>query len=128
MSNSENLLKATLNRIKARLEEKLIKKANEASVFAKEAPDRLKKELEILKTEIFEEAERIQKEEDANAKQGVKANTTNNASDIKTKKQISEWFMEHKRKSNCNQWYTHTKYGCNEKKIYMSIISMWRRL
>jgi hypothetical protein len=33
-----------------------------------------------------------------------------------TKKRISEWLMEHKKKSNCNNWYNHTKYGCNEEK------------
>ena len=33
-----------------------------------------------------------------------------------TKKQISEWLIEHREKSNCNHWYMHTIYGCNKKK------------
>lgn len=33
-----------------------------------------------------------------------------------TKKQITQWLIEHKNKSNCNNWHMHCNYGCNNKK------------
>lgn len=33
-----------------------------------------------------------------------------------TKKQMEKWLIKHKIKSNCNQWYIHTNFGCNKKK------------
>tara|TARA_Y100001968_G_scaffold67200_1_gene58033 strand:- start:11395 stop:11709 length:315 start_codon:yes stop_codon:yes gene_type:complete len=59
MNNSDTLLKATINRLIARLGEKIIDSAEEFASKAKDAPENLKKEWEILKEEIYEEAERI---------------------------------------------------------------------
>ena len=63
MQNTENLLKAALNRLSARLGEKVIEAAAEIVVIAKEAPDELKKEWELLKNEIIKEAERLNRED-----------------------------------------------------------------
>tara|TARA_Y100001968_G_scaffold328703_1_gene376395 strand:+ start:720 stop:1034 length:315 start_codon:yes stop_codon:yes gene_type:complete len=63
MQNTETLLKAALNRISARLGEKVIDVAAEIALLAKDAPDQLKKEWDILKDEIIEEAERLEKQE-----------------------------------------------------------------
>ena len=62
MQNTETLLKAALNRLSVRLGEKVIEAAAEIAVVAKEAPDELKKEWELLKEEIIKEAERIELE------------------------------------------------------------------
>ena len=29
---------------------------------------------------------------------------------------MKQWLIEHREKSNCNNWHMHTKFGCNEKK------------
>ena len=41
-----------------------------------------------------------------------------------TKKQIEKWLIKHKIKSNCNQWYIHTNFGCNKKNIYVNYINV----
>ena len=63
MQNTENLLKAALNRLSARVGEKAIEAAAEIVLIAKEAPDELKKEWELLKNEIIKEAERLNRED-----------------------------------------------------------------
>ena len=59
MIDSETLIRAAFNRLAARVTEKLITKASEASVIASEAPDLIKKEWESFKKEVIEEANRI---------------------------------------------------------------------
>tara|TARA_Y100001968_G_scaffold241836_1_gene225425 strand:- start:1028 stop:1336 length:309 start_codon:yes stop_codon:yes gene_type:complete len=63
MQNTETLLKAAFNRLSARLGEKAIEAAAEIVLIAKEAPDELKKEWELLKNEIIKEAERLNRED-----------------------------------------------------------------
>ena len=66
MSNSETLLKAFLNRLSARASEKMIEVAAEIAVLAKEAPDRIQKEWELIKEETYAEAERISTQTNSN--------------------------------------------------------------
>ena len=60
MSSPENLLKATLNRIAARLSKTLVSAAEEMAVLRKDAPERLQKEWEVFQEEVFVEAKRIE--------------------------------------------------------------------
>ena len=68
MTNTDTLLKAAINRLTARFGEKIIDTAAEVASLAKEAPDKLQKEWETLKEEIYEEAERLKKELDLKEK------------------------------------------------------------
>ena len=61
MSDSEILLKAALNRITARIQEKLIKSAQEFSEIAEEIPQKLQDEWSSFKEEVIEESERLEK-------------------------------------------------------------------
>ena len=61
MSDSEILLKAALNRITARIQEKLIKSAKEFSEIAEEIPQKFQDEWSRFKEEVIEESERIEK-------------------------------------------------------------------
>ena len=63
MSDSEILLKAAINRINARIQEKLIKSAQDFSEIAEEIPQRLQDEWSSFKEEVIEESERLEKEE-----------------------------------------------------------------
>tara|TARA_Y100001968_G_C19356340_1_gene717382 strand:- start:662 stop:976 length:315 start_codon:yes stop_codon:yes gene_type:complete len=66
MNNSDTLLKATINRLTARLSEKIIDTATKVALQAQEAPEKLKEEWEILKKEIYQEAERLENESSPN--------------------------------------------------------------
>ena len=61
MSNSERLLKAAINRINARITEKLINSAQEFSEIAEEIPQRFQDEWSSFKEEVIEETERLEK-------------------------------------------------------------------
>ena len=61
MSDSEILLKAAINRITARIQEKLIKSAQEFSEIAEEIPEKLQDEWSSFKEEVIEESERLEK-------------------------------------------------------------------
>ena len=61
MSDSEILLKAAINRITARIQEKLIKSAQEFSEIAEEIPQKLQDEWSSFKEEVIEESERLEK-------------------------------------------------------------------
>tara|TARA_Y100001968_G_C19035934_1_gene562099 strand:- start:219 stop:530 length:312 start_codon:yes stop_codon:yes gene_type:complete len=62
MNDPDTLLQAAINRLKVRLGEKIVNTAAEFAVIAENAPARLQKEWDLLKEEIFEEAERIKNE------------------------------------------------------------------
>ena len=62
MSDSETLLKATLNRVAARLGKKIINSAEELADIAQDAPQRIQEEWSQLKDEIIEESIRIETE------------------------------------------------------------------
>ncbi len=61
MSDSEILLKAAINRIAARVTEKLINSSQEFSKIAEELPQKLENEWSIFKKEVIEESERLEK-------------------------------------------------------------------
>ena len=61
MSDSEILLKAAINRITARIQEKLIKSAKEFSEIAEEIPQKIQDEWSSFKEEVIEESERLEK-------------------------------------------------------------------
>ncbi|KGG13160.1 MULTISPECIES: hypothetical protein [Prochlorococcus] len=62
MSSSENLIKATLNRLTVRIGKEILNQASEIALKAKDAPDRLKEEWNLLKNEIINEATRLDQE------------------------------------------------------------------
>ena len=62
MSDSEILFKAVINRITARITEKLINSAQEFSEIAEEIPQRLQEEWSNFKDEVIEESARLEKE------------------------------------------------------------------
>ena len=61
MSDSERLLKAAINRINARIPEKLINSSQEFSEIAEEIPHKLQDEWSIFKEEVIEESQRLEK-------------------------------------------------------------------
>ncbi len=61
MSDSDILLKAAINRITARIKEKLIQSAQELSEVADEIPQKLRDEWSSFKEEVIEESERLEK-------------------------------------------------------------------
>ena len=61
MSDSEILLKAAINRISARITEKLINSAQEFTEIAEELPQKLQNEWDSFKQEVIEESERLEK-------------------------------------------------------------------
>ena len=68
MSDSEILLKAAINRIKARITEKVINSAQEFSEIAEEFPQKLQNEWDSFKEEVIEESERLGKKSDSSKK------------------------------------------------------------
>ena len=61
MSDSEILLKAALNRIAARITEKVFNSAQEFTEIADELPHKLQNEWSSFKEEVIEESERLEK-------------------------------------------------------------------
>ena len=80
MSDSEILLKAAINRITARIQEKLIKSAQEFSEIAEEIPQKLQDEWSSFKEEVIQESERLQKTTNASKKNN--ANQQSNKDDL----------------------------------------------
>ena len=62
MSNSDYLIKATIKTISEKLNRTFSSKIDEAATAAQEVPELLKKEIEILKNEIIDEAKRMEDE------------------------------------------------------------------
>ncbi len=65
MSDSEILLKAAINRIAARITEKVINSAQEFTEIAEELPQKLQNEWSSFKEEVIEESERLSKQTNA---------------------------------------------------------------
>ena len=63
MSNSDYLIKATVKKISERLNKTFKGKVEEAASVAQEVPEILKKEIEDLMDEIFQEAKRLEEED-----------------------------------------------------------------
>ncbi len=69
MSDPEILLKAAINRITARITEKMINSAQDFSEIAEEIPKKVKEEWSNFKEEIIEETERLEKETNSSKEQ-----------------------------------------------------------
>ena len=65
MSDSEILLKAAINRIAARITEKVINSSQEFTEIAEELPQKLQNEWSSFKEEVIEESERLEKNTNA---------------------------------------------------------------
>ena len=87
MSDSEILLKAAINRITARIQEKLIHSAQEFSEIAEEIPQKLQEEWTSFKEEVIEESERLEKE--TNSSKEKNSNQQRNKEDL-TQTQIDK--------------------------------------
>ena len=74
MSSTENLLKATISRLQARLGQSIIDFAAEMAVLSKKVPERLKKEFALFQEEVVAEAIRLDNEN------GEEASSANNDS------------------------------------------------
>tara|TARA_B100000700_G_scaffold52900_1_gene56295 strand:+ start:320 stop:631 length:312 start_codon:yes stop_codon:yes gene_type:complete len=69
LSDSKILLKAAINRITARITEKLINSAQEFSEIAEEIPQKLQDEWSNFKDEVIEESNRLEKEKNSSKKE-----------------------------------------------------------
>ena len=76
MSDSEILLKAAINRISARITEKLINSAQEFSEIAEEIPQKLQNEWSSFKEEIIKESERLEKKKNSSKEENRKQTST----------------------------------------------------
>ena len=85
MSDSEILLKAAINRITARIQEKILNSAQEFAEIAEEIPQKLQEEWASFKEEVIEESERLEK--DTNSSKAKNSNQQSNKEDP-TKTQI----------------------------------------
>ena len=61
MTNSDYLLKAAIKKVTEKLNEIVVEKIEVATNIAQDAPEILKKEFDILKESIMEEASRMEK-------------------------------------------------------------------
>ena len=87
MTNSDYLIRATIKKISEKLNRTFSSKIDEAATAAQEVPELLKKELEILKNEIIDEAKRM---EEAGENESItKENEIDDPPLIKTSKKIS---------------------------------------
>ncbi len=77
LSDSEILLKAAMNRIAARITDKIINSAQEFSEIAEELPQKLQNEWTSFKKEVIEESERLE-------------NNTNKSKGKSSKEQLSK--------------------------------------
>ena len=87
MSNPDYLIKATIKTISEKLNKTFSSKIDEAATAAQEVPELLKKEIEILKDEIIDEAKRM--EEESKNEPPYKEDGTNDPIFNKASKKIS---------------------------------------
>ena len=80
MSDSDILLKAAINRITARIQEKLIKSAEEFSEIAEEIPQKIQDEWSSFKEEVIQESERLEKK--TNLSKEKNSNQQSNKEDL----------------------------------------------
>ncbi len=85
MTNSDYLFKAAIKIVTEKLNEILVEKIEEATNIAQDAPEILKKEFDILKESIIEEASRMEKAE--NIQENESSNTNQ---DSKIEKALNE--------------------------------------
>ncbi len=77
MTNSDYLLKAAIKKVTEKLNEIVVEKIEEATNIAQDAPEILKKEFDILKESIMEEASRMEKAD--NVQENEPTNTYQNS-------------------------------------------------
>ncbi len=77
MTNSDYLLKAAIKKVTEKLNEIVVEKIEEATNIAQDAPEILKKEFDILKESIMEEASRMEKAD--NIQENEPTNTYQNS-------------------------------------------------
>ena len=77
MTNSDYLLKAAIKKVTEKLNEIVVEKIEEATNIAQDAPELLKKEFDILKESIMEEASRMEKAD--NIQENETTNTYQNS-------------------------------------------------
>ena len=87
MSNSDYLIKATIKKISEKLNRTFSSEIDKAANAAQEVPELLKKEIEILKNEIIDEAKRM--EEESKNEPFTKENPAEDSISVKTSKKIS---------------------------------------
>ena len=80
MSDSDILLKAAINRITARIQEKLIKSAEEFSEIAEDIPQKIQDEWSSFKEEVIQESERLEKK--TNLSKEKNSNQQSNKEDL----------------------------------------------
>ena len=85
MTNSDYLLKAAIKKVTEKLNEIFVEKIEEATNIAQDAPEILKKEFDILKESIIEEASRMEKTENIQENE-----STNTYQESKIKKSLNE--------------------------------------
>jgi len=85
MTNSDYLLKAAIKKVTEKLNEILVDKIEEATNIAQDAPEILKKEFDIFKESVIEEATRMENAE--NIQENEYTNTYQNS---KIKKALNE--------------------------------------
>ena len=85
MTNSDYLLKAAIKKVTEKLNEILVEKIEEATSIAQDAPEILKKEFDILKESIMEEASRMEKSDNFQENE-----PTNSYQTSKIKKALNE--------------------------------------
>ena len=87
MTNSDYLIKATVKKISEKFNKTFFEKLEEASSAAQEVPEIFKKEFEILKKEIINEAKKMEEESiDNNSNTEKTDQTTNSESYMKIEK------------------------------------------
>ena len=84
MTNSDYLFKAAIKKVTEKLNEILVEKIEEATNIAQDAPEILKKEFDILKESIIEEASRMKKAEN------IYENEANNYQNSKIEQALKE--------------------------------------
>ena len=62
MTNSDFLLKAVIKKVTEKLNEIVVEKIEEATNIAQDAPEKIKKEFDMLRDSIIEEAARMETE------------------------------------------------------------------
>ena len=85
MTNSDYLLKAAIKKVTEKLNEILVEKIEEATNIAQDAPEIIKKEFDILKESIIEEASKMEKAENIQENE-----YTNTYQDAKIKNALNE--------------------------------------
>tara|TARA_B100000401_G_C52624529_1_gene633021 strand:- start:451 stop:765 length:315 start_codon:yes stop_codon:yes gene_type:complete len=85
MTNSDYLLKAAIKKVSEKLNNILFEKIEEATNIAQDAPEKFKKEFDILKESIIEEASRMEK-----AENNLENEPTNSHQDLKIEKALNE--------------------------------------